>query len=114
MNFNEVITLVKPNWVLNEYGDLVKQTTTTTETSETTRDVFACLKSITQSEFYQSAAVGMKPEIKFVIPDFLDYANEKIVRYSPYGSSEVSEFRVLRTYRDGNRMELVCTRGIDE
>lgn len=104
--YNEVITLVAEAKVPDEYGDL--------QITETTRDIFATLKSISQSEFYQAQAAGLKPEAKFVIADYLDYDNEKVVRYVPYGGAEAEEYRVLRTYRDGNTLELVCKRGVDE
>ena len=104
--YNEVITLVAEEKQPDEYGDL--------QITESTRDIFATLKSISQSEFYQAQAAGLKPEVKFVIADYLDYEDEKVIRYTPYGASTPEEYRVLRTYRDGNTLEIVCKRGVDE
>lgn len=103
--YNDVITLVSEINTVDEYGDMV------VDRSE--RTVFAQLKSIGQSEFYQAQAVGLKPEIKFVLPDFLEYDNEKVVKYTAFNGSEY-EYTVLRTYRNNNELELVCKRGVDE
>ena len=69
MGFNDVITLVGYSETIDRYG-LVRRT-------ETTNDVFAQVRSITQSEFYQAAASGLKPTFKFVIADFWDYDDQK-------------------------------------
>ena len=102
--FNDVITLKKETNTINEYGDTVQ--------TFTSRNVFAAVKSITQSEFYQAQAVGFKPEIKFVIADFLDYQGEKILNYQPFGG-EAEDYTIIRTYRNGLNLELVCKRGIE-
>lgn len=101
---NDVIKLVSVMKKVDEYGDTV--------TEEKEREVFAELKSIGQSEFYQARANGFRPEIKFVLADFLDYSGEEIVRYTPYGSDVEEELRIVRTYRSGLEMELVCQRGV--
>lgn len=103
--YNEVITLVSEKKTVNAYGDI--------EITETARDVFAELKSIGQSEFYQAQAVGLKPEIKFVLPDYLEYGGEKKLRFRDFNEEEEQEYSVLRTYRSNNQLELVCKRGVD-
>ena len=102
--YNEVIKLVSVKKEVNEYGDMVP--------TESEKQVFAELKSIGQSEFYQAQAVGLKPEIKFVIADYLDYENEPVIRYAAYCGEE-EDYSVIRTYRTGNELEIVCKRGID-
>ena len=102
--FDDTIILVSETDTVDKYGDTV---TTTTE-----RQIFAEVKSIGQSEFYQAQAVGLKPEIKFVIADFADYQNEKVLKYTPFGGTE-ELYTVLRTYRTNNRLEIVCKRGIE-
>lgn len=102
--FNDVITLLKETNTINEYGDTVK--------TFTERQVFAEVKSIGQSEFYQAEAVGLKPEIKFLIADFADYENEKALKYTPFGGVEET-YTVLRTYRNKINLEIVCKRGIE-
>lgn len=103
--YNEVIELISEVKAVDEYGD-------TTETTSS-RTVFADLRSIGQSEFYQAQAVGLKPEIKFVLPDYLEYSNEKIIRYKAFNQTESEDYSVLRTYRNNNELEIVCKRGID-
>ena len=102
--FDSVITLMKETNTINEYGDTVQ--------TFTKRTVFAEVKSIGQSEFYQAEAVGLKPEIKFVIADFADYQNEKQLKYTPFGGTE-EIYTVLRTYRNKINLEIVCARGIE-
>ena len=105
MMFSDVIKLVSEVKTSDEYGDM--------QIAYTERTVYATLKSISQAEFYQAQAVGLKPEIKFILADWLDYNGEKIVRYTPYGSSEEYQYEILRTFRDGYSLELTCVRGID-
>ena len=102
--FDSVITLMKETNTINEYGDTVQ--------TFAERTVFAEVKSIGQSEFYQAEAVGLKPEVKFVIADFADYQNEKQLKYTPFGGTE-EIYTVLRTYRNKINLEIVCARGIE-
>lgn len=102
--FDDVITLKKETNTVNEYGDTVK--------TFTSRNVFAEVKSISQTEFYQAQAVGLKPEIKFLIADFADYQDEKILSYCPFGGEE-EDYTILRTYRNKINLEIVCKRGIE-
>ena len=84
----------------DEYGD-VKQN------EERSGAVFAELKSIGQSEFYQAQTTGVKPEIKFVIPDYLEYCGQK------YLIHETTRYKILRTFRTkGNELEITCYGGV--
>ena len=90
---NELLTLIQRTQGVDEYGDPVA--------TETTREVFGRLGSIGQAEFYQAHAVGLKPELKFILADYLDYENETLVEY------QGQRYRVLRTFRSGQELELV-------
>jgi SPP1 family predicted phage head-tail adaptor len=103
--FDEVIKLVSVTKTVNEYGDIVK--------IPTEREVFAKVLSIGMKEFYQAQATGLKPEIKFVIADYLDYADEAILKYQSFGESEEHTYKVIRTYRTGDMLEITCQRGIE-
>jgi SPP1 family predicted phage head-tail adaptor len=92
--YNEVISLVTVEETSNEVGDLVK--------TRTEKDVFVELKSIGQTEFYQAKALGLKPEIKFILADYYDYNDEKLIIYNG------KDYTVLRTYRNNNELEIVC------
>lgn len=96
--FNELIYLVSTKKEKNEVGDIL--------TKETKVPRFAKLKSIGQSEFYQAQAQGLKPEIKFVISDYLDYENQEQVIHNNF------RYKVLRTFRSGNEIEIVCYGGV--
>lgn len=102
---NEIVTLIKQTRTVDEYGDPV--------IAETTREVFCREASIGQKEFYQAHAVGLQPEIKLVLADYLDYDGEQLVRYTPLGQTQAQLFRVLRTYRTGLELELVCYREVN-
>lgn len=96
---NEVISLIQQTHGVDDYGDPV--------ITETARDVFAKLGSIGQKEFYQAHAVGLQPEVKFVLSDYLDYEGEDLVQY------ENQRYRVLRTYRKGQELELTVYREVN-
>ena len=96
--YNDVITLVKYTESVDRYG-IVQRT-------ETTTDVFAQARSIGQSEFYQAAASGLKPTIKFVIADYWDYDDQKEIIY------DSKRYNVLRTYRTGDALEITAV-GLD-
>lgn len=96
--FNEVIYLNRKKSETNDIGDQIK-------TEERVLRL-AKIKSIGQSEFYQAQAQGLKPEIKFVLPDYLDYENQEEIIYNGF------RYKVLRTFRTGNEIEIVCYGGI--
>lgn len=89
---NEALILVRQAQGTDDFGDPV--------VTESTREVFGRLGSIGQAEFYQAHAVGLKPELKFILTDYLDYEDETVVEYTG------QRFRVLRTFRNGQELEL--------
>lgn len=91
---NDVIKLISYTETIDRYGRPVR--------AELSREVFAEVRSIGQSEFYQAAASGLKPEVKFVIADYLDYKNEKEVEWNG------TRYNVLRTYQTDLRLEITC------
>ena len=96
--YNDVIYLLSVEHSVNDVGDLI-------ETPKSAMR-FARVKSIGQSEFYQAQAQGLKPEIKFELADYLDYDNQEEVVYNNF------RYKVLRTFRNGNKLEIVCHGGI--
>ena len=90
----DVIFLISTTQSVDEYGDPV--------IAEAKRQVFCQEASIGQKECYQAHATGLKPEIKFRLADYLEYQQEKLVEYSG------NRYHVLRTYRDGQELELTC------
>lgn len=84
---NEVITLIK--------GD-------------SRREVFCGLRSVGHTEFYEAHAIDYHPELKFVLADFLDYEGEPLVKHGD------DLYRVIRTYRTGQELELTVGRASAE
>lgn len=95
----DVLTLVTQTRSVDAYGDPV--------ITETTTQVFCEVSSIGQKEFYQAQAVGLQPEIKFILADYLDYSGQLYVEH------EGVRYHVLRTYRTGQRLEIVCNREVN-
>lgn len=98
MAYNEIISLRKrPLLGRDIYGDPIFG-------HPEDREIFARNDSIGMKEFYQAAAVGLQPEIKFVIADAEDYEGELELVYHDV------TYRVLRTYKAGTEFEIVCYR----
>ena len=70
----------------------------------TQREVFCEVRSIGQKEFYDSYATDFYPELKIVLADHLDYEGERLVEY------DGRRYRIVRTYRTGQSMELTVER----
>lgn len=96
---NEILLLISRQQATDEYGDPV--------ITETSREVFCGIRSIGQKEFYQAHGAGLQPEIKFVLADYLDYEGETLVVHND------QRYRILRTYRAGQELELVCYREVN-
>lgn len=97
---DEILVLIQQTRGTDEYGDPV--------ITETSRVLLCREASIGQSEFYQAHASGLKAELKLVIADYLDYNGEQLLRYTPMGQKEEHLYRILRTYRNGQELELTC------
>ena len=91
---NDVITLISYTETIDRYGRPNRE--------ETGVDRFAQVRSIGQNEFYQAAASGLKPSIKFVLADYWDYDDQKEIVY------EGKRYNVVRTYRNGNQLEITA------
>lgn len=74
----------------------------------TKRDVFCGTRSIGRTEFYQANANGFHPEGIFVLADHLDYDDETLADYNG------TRYRILRTYRTGQELELTVVRASAE
>lgn len=86
--------------------ELGNKTTTTVDYEEVQtisyREVYANKKSVRQSEFYQAASVGLKPELMFEVHSF-DYNNDETLVYND------TEYTIIRVYNKGELTELVCS-----
>lgn len=89
---------------MNELLTLIKRTYEGATLVETTREVFCELRSIGMREFYAANATEYHPEAKFVLADYLDYDDETLAIYNG------TLYRILRTYRVGQELELTVER----
>ena len=95
------------DWTLiNDLGD--------TEVHEQVRHVQGEEASVGMKEFYQGMAVGLKPEVKIILTNWLDYQGEQKIRYTPFGMQFPVTLDIIRTYRNGEALELTCQRGVDK
>lgn len=72
------------------------------------RDVFCGLRSVGHTEFYEAHSVDYHPELVFVLSDYLDYAGESLVKH------DAVLYRVIRTYRTGQELEITVGRASAE
>lgn len=70
--------------------------------------VLGRVASVGMREFYEASARDFHPDIKFIIADYLDYENQQIIEYNG------EHYRVIRTYRTGQELEIVATRASAE
>jgi hypothetical protein len=96
------ITLIKLVDARNDFGDLVP--------AEERRTVYAGEYSVGMTEVYQGMAVGYKPEVKFLLENWLDYHGEELLEYTPFGLTEPIRYTIIRTYNRGDGLELTCQR----
>ena len=93
MYFSEKIKLIAISYTENSLGDIIE--------TETETEVFANKKSIRQSEFYQAAATGLRPEIMFEVWSE-EYSSQQRVKY------DNKDYTVIRAYDKGELTELIC------
>lgn len=93
MYFSDKIELIAITVTENSMGDMIE--------TETKTEVFANRKSIRQSEFYQAAATGLRPEIMFEVWSE-EYSSQPKLKHGD------KTYTIIRTYDKGERTELVC------
>lgn len=93
---HDVLTLIKRTHEKDANGDPIL--------TEITRQVICGIRSVGQSEFYQAHTTDFHPEVKFVLADYLDYNDETLAEHNG------TRYRVLRTYRVGQELEIVAER----
>ena len=91
---------------MNEVLTLIKRTAGTDKITK--RNVFCSVRSIGQTEFYQAHAADIYAEAKFVLADYLEYDGETLADH------DGTRYRVLRTYRTGQELEIVVVRASAE
>lgn len=92
---DDVLELVSTTMEQNKYGVWVK--------TETSRQVFCRVSSVSQTEFFEAGRNGLNPEWRFSV-FAADYQGEETVIYNN------KRYGVYRTYRDGDFIELYVER----
>lgn len=92
-----VITLIKNTYALDDYGVQCR--------TESRKDVFAQVDSITRSEFYNAGRNGLNPDFVFTVFHG-DYDGEGVCEYNG------KRYAIYRTYfpGEGDYMELYVQR----
>lgn len=94
----EFVAITPDETMKDEYGNPIL--------NESKRVVFCKELSVGMTEFYQAQTLFYKPEIKFEIADYMDYQKEEYVDYQGY------RYKILRTYRNANKLEITCYDGV--
>lgn len=89
---------------MNEVAVLIKRTYEGATRVETKREVLCGFRSIGMKEFYSANSTDFRPELKLVLADYLDYDDETLADYNGV------RYRILRTYRVGQELELTLER----
>ena len=87
MDRSTPINLIKSEYVRDENGIQRPQ--------ESIRKVFAQVKSVTSTEFFEGGRNGLNPEFRFSI-FFGDYQGERVVEYLG------KRYAIYRTYQERN------------
>jgi len=95
MRHNQVIYLVEVEIMEDEIGNQIEQ--------ETERQVFVNEMSISQAEYYNAAAAGLRPTKMFELYTF-EYAGEPKVKHNGI------RYRVVRTETRGEKTRITCER----
>lgn len=82
----------------------ISETIVSGEPIQTTtwRKVFASKKSVRQSEFYQAANAGLKPELVFEVRS-IEFDNDEKVRF------DGKEYAIIRVYDTSDTTELTVS-----
>jgi SPP1 family predicted phage head-tail adaptor len=94
MRFNALIELGNATETLT-LGEIVQ--------TYTYRNIYANELTISQKEFYESNALGLKPELAFQIRA-IDYQSDERIRYNGV------IYEIIRSSKKGEFISLICSR----
>ena len=93
---------------MNEVAVLIKREYKGATRVETKREVLCGVRSIGMREFYAANGTDFHPELKLVLADYMDYNDETLADFNG------QRYRILRTYRTGQELELTLERAAEE
>lgn len=70
--------------------------------TETDRKVYGQVRSVGYTEYYAAKGSGVEPTILFVLPHYMEYKGEKIIKWNN------KRYRVVRTYTKGMNIEITA------
>lgn len=76
--------------------------------TETVTTVFAEIRSVTRREFYEAKSAGINPELVFMLTDYADYNGQKVFLFNG------ERWRVIRTYANGQTLEITAGRATND
>jgi len=97
MLFNEQLILIAITSTVNALGDPVQTETETT--------VFADKASVRQSEYYQAAATGLRPELMFIVRT-CDYSQQPLAEWNS------KQYKIIRTYDKTDETTELLVQGV--
>lgn len=89
---------------MTEVAALIKREYQGADLVENRREVLCSFRSIGMKEFYSANSTDYRPELKLILADYLDYNDETLAEY------QGNLYRILRTYRVGQELELTLER----
>ena len=93
----DVLELIKQTVAIDQYGREV--------ISESVREIYCEVDSVSQTEFYSAANTELQPEYRFTV-FFGDYDGEDVCKYNG------NRYAIYRTYRSGDYLELYVERKV--
>lgn len=93
----DILKLVKQTISTDKYGREV--------VTETLREIYCEVDSVSQTEFYSAANAELQPEYRFTV-FFGDYEGEDVCKYNG------NRYAIYRTYRSGDYLELYVERKV--
>lgn len=97
---NDIIKLQETTYTVDASGNEIPE--------KTPREVFCDVRSVTRSEWYDAGQQGIRLSYVFRLSHYVDYHGEPTVLYTDWTGAE-KEYTVVRTYRDGDAIELTCS-----
>lgn len=77
--------------------------------TETTRELYVHVRSVSRREVYEAMSVGHTPEIAIILEHDFEYQNERIVVLNG------TRYQVLRTYvNEWDQMEITLERSVNQ
>ena len=89
---------------MTEVAVLIKRRYEGAKRVDIKHEVLCGIRSIGMQEFYSSNATDFHPELKLILADYLDYDGETLADYNS------QRYRIIRTYRTGQELELTLER----